>query len=71
MLTTNYRLGHEFGCKYRDVVERLEERRKVKGKAYYERKAAARKMLVDAKKSAGVDDKTKKQLDEYGYGMPA
>lgn len=58
-------MGHEFGWKYQDVVARLEERRKVKGKAYYERKAAARKQLFDAKKS--VDSKEKKQLAELGY----
>jgi len=61
------RLGHEFGWKYRDVVERLEERRKVKGKAYYERKMAARKMLLDAKQNASIDEKTKEQLEQYGY----
>jgi len=60
------RLGHEFGWKYRDVVERLEERRKVKGQAYYERKKAAGKMLLDAKET-GVSDETKKQLAEFGY----
>ncbi|KAK5173821.1 60S ribosomal protein L16A [Saxophila tyrrhenica] len=61
------RLGHEFGWKYRDVVARLEERRKVKGQAYYERKKAMRKMLADSKKSANIDDKTKQQLEQYGY----
>lgn len=46
---------------------RLEERRKVKGTAYYERKKAARRQLADAQKSAKVDEKTKTQLAEYGY----
>jgi large subunit ribosomal protein L13Ae len=49
-------------CNYR-----LEERRKVKGAAYYARKKAARKHLSDAQKSATVDEKTKKQLAEFGY----
>jgi large subunit ribosomal protein L13Ae len=48
-------------------VARLEERRKVKGAAYYARKKTARRQLADAQKSAKVDDKTKKQLAEYGY----
>ncbi|KAK4541754.1 60S ribosomal protein L16 [Oleoguttula mirabilis] len=61
------RLGHEFGWKYKDVVERLEERRKVKGQAYYERKTAARKMLADAQQNASVSDETKKQLEGFGY----
>lgn len=99
------RLGHEFGWKYRDVVEkyvyticpfleplwcgddrvgdrgvifaiwimanalcdRLEERRKVKGAAYYERKKAARRQLQQAKESASVDAGTKEQLAALGY----
>jgi large subunit ribosomal protein L13Ae len=50
---------------------RLEERRKVKGQAYYERKKAARKLLADAKKDAAVPDKTKQQLEGYGYSTTA
>lgn len=46
---------------------RLEERRKVKGAAYYERKKAARRQLAEAKSSGKGDDKVKKQLAEYGY----
>ncbi|KAK5136380.1 60S ribosomal protein L16 [Meristemomyces frigidus] len=61
------RLGHEFGWKYRDVVDRLEERRKVKGQAYYERKKSARKMLADAQQNASISDETKTQLEGFGY----
>jgi large subunit ribosomal protein L13Ae len=50
-----------------DTSPRLEERRKVKGQAYYERKKAARKLLADAKQSANISDDTKKQLESYGY----
>lgn len=46
---------------------RLEERRKVKSSAYYERKKAARRQLVHAQKTAPVNDKTKSQLAEYGF----
>jgi large subunit ribosomal protein L13Ae len=46
---------------------RLEERRKVKGAAYYERKKAARKQILAAQKNASVDSKTKEQLAQYGY----
>ena len=49
------------------IIHRLEERRKVKSAAYYERKKVARKQLADAKKNATVDDKVKTQLAEYGY----
>ncbi|KAL9024543.1 MAG: hypothetical protein Q9196_006443, partial [Gyalolechia fulgens] len=60
------RLSHEVGWKYQDVVARLEERRKVKGAAYYERKKATRRQLSEAQKNAKVDDKTKAQLADYG-----
>jgi large subunit ribosomal protein L13Ae len=45
----------------------LEERRKVKSAAYYERKKVAKRQLAQAQKSAKVDSKTKKQLASYGY----
>ncbi|KAL8901909.1 MAG: hypothetical protein Q9207_004971 [Kuettlingeria erythrocarpa] len=49
------RLSHEVGWKYQDVVARLEERRKVKGAAYYERKKAARRQLSEARKNANAE----------------
>ncbi|KAL4911532.1 hypothetical protein BDW74DRAFT_184823 [Aspergillus multicolor] len=49
------RLSHEVGWKYQDVVARLEERRKVKSSAYYERKKAARRQLAHAQKSATAE----------------
>lgn len=45
---------------------RLEERRKVKGAAYYERKKAARRQLAEAQKTSS-DSKAKQALAEYGY----
>ena len=39
----------------------------MKGAAYYERKKAARRQLVQAQREAKVDKKTKKQLEDYGY----
>jgi large subunit ribosomal protein L13Ae len=50
-----------------DSPHRLEERRKVNGQAYYQRKKQAQKQLNEAKKSAKVDDKTTEQLAAYGY----
>jgi large subunit ribosomal protein L13Ae len=32
------RLSHEVGWGYKDVVDRLEEKRKIKAKAFHERK---------------------------------
>ncbi|KAJ9636614.1 60S ribosomal protein L16 [Exophiala oligosperma] len=59
------RLAHEVGWKYQDVVARLEERRKVKGKAYYERKKVARRQLAEAQKSSSSE--TKQKLAALGY----
>lgn len=50
-----------------DIYIRLEERRKIKGAAYYERKKVIQRQLSEAKNSAVVDEKTKKQLANYGY----
>jgi len=54
-------------CKPEANINRLEERRKVKGAAYYARKKAIRRQLSDATKSAKVDTKVTQQLAEYGY----
>ncbi|KAI1499602.1 60S ribosomal protein l16 [Biscogniauxia marginata] len=61
------RLSHEVGWKYRDVVAKLEDRRKAKGAAYYERKKLHRRQLSEAKKTAKVDNKTAEALASYGY----
>ncbi|KAK4656476.1 60S ribosomal protein L16A [Podospora pseudocomata] len=61
------RLSHEVGWKYQDVVARLEERRKAKGAAYYERKKLAARQLSEAKKTAKVDSKTTEALAAFGY----
>jgi large subunit ribosomal protein L13Ae len=45
----------------------LEERRKAKGAAYYERKKIAARQLADAKKNADVKESTSKALANYGY----
>jgi len=61
------RLSHEVGWKYQDVVARLEERRKVKGAAYYERKKIQRRQLAEAHKTANVDQSIKDKLAEFGH----
>lgn len=40
-LTTLQRLSHEVGWGYKDVVDRLEEKRKIKAQAYFERKVCS------------------------------
>jgi len=42
------RLSHEVGWGYKDVVDRLEEKRKVKAQAFHERKLAAAKLRQNA-----------------------
>jgi large subunit ribosomal protein L13Ae len=49
------------------IDNRLEERRKAKGAAYYERKKLAARQLSEAKKTAKVDQKTAEALAAYGY----
>jgi large subunit ribosomal protein L13Ae len=61
------RLSHENGWKYQDVVSRLEDRRKAKAAAYYERKKIAARQLSDAKKNAGTKTETTKALASLGY----
>mmetsp|Transcript_12216 Transcript_12216/g.32839 ORF Transcript_12216/g.32839 Transcript_12216/m.32839 type:complete len:102 (-) Transcript_12216:68-373(-) len=47
------RLSHEVGWKYRDLVQKMEEKRKIDGAAYHE-KARAQKQIL-AKATAAVD----------------
>ena len=60
-------MGSAIFQSYANDYGRLEERRKVKGAAYYERKKAARRQLAEAKSSGSVDKKTKDALAKYGY----
>jgi large subunit ribosomal protein L13Ae len=39
------RLSHEVGWGYKDVVDRLEEKRKIRAKAFHERKVIAHIIL--------------------------
>ncbi|KAI7869870.1 60S ribosomal protein L16 [Spinellus fusiger] len=53
--TTLGRISHEVGWKYQDVVAKLEDKRKAKSSAYYERKAALiaiQKKAVESKADA-------------------
>jgi len=58
------RLSHEVGWGYKDVIDRLEEKRKIKAQAYHERKIAAAKLRQQA-----LADTTGsfEQLAQYGY----
>ncbi|PRT53888.1 60S ribosomal protein L16-A [Wickerhamiella sorbophila] len=64
--TTVSRLSHEVGWQYKDVVERLEERRKAKSAAYYAKKAALNKKIASAK-SAQASTEVSKKLAALGY----
>ncbi len=64
--TTVGRLSHEVGWKYQDVVDRLEEKRKVKSAAYYAKKKAFAKKLAAAETSVANTDAAK-TLAALGY----
>jgi large subunit ribosomal protein L13Ae len=53
--TTIKRISTEFGWKYEDVVARLEEKRKVKSKAYYEKKKVLLRLRRAAEKTVAKD----------------
>jgi len=57
------RISHEVGWGYKDVVDRLEEKRKVKGKAYFERKQAASKLRAKAEGAVEKDS----LISQHGY----
>ncbi|KAL7008390.1 60S ribosomal protein L16A [Cystobasidiomycetes sp. EMM_F5] len=58
------RLSHEVGWGYKDVVDRLEEKRKTKAQAFYERKTASTKTRATATAAQSeVNDK----LAALGY----
>jgi large subunit ribosomal protein L13Ae len=62
------RLSHEVGWKYQTVVAKLEDKRKIRSAAFYQRKKALSKLRVKAAKA--VADKVAPQnklLQSYGY----
>ncbi|ORY50182.1 hypothetical protein BCR35DRAFT_310749 [Leucosporidium creatinivorum] len=61
------RLSHEVGWSYRDVVDRLEEKRKVKTAAFHERKVAALKVKTQALKDATAAAPISEKLAVFGY----
>ncbi|GAA93601.1 uncharacterized protein L969DRAFT_95753 [Mixia osmundae IAM 14324] len=62
------RLSHEYGWGYKDVVDRLEEKRKVKNQAYYERKIQLTKARTAARKAvASKDTAGAEKLAAYGF----
>ncbi|KAK9728710.1 60S ribosomal protein L16A [Basidiobolus ranarum] len=66
--TTVSRLSSEVGWKYEDVVKKLEEKRKVKSKAYYERKKAILNLKSKAASAKSEELKTiNESMAAYGY----
>eukprot|EP00052_Salpingoeca_macrocollata_P033554 m.8759 g.8759 ORF g.8759 m.8759 type:complete len:242 (+) comp5287_c0_seq1:210-935(+) len=64
------RLSHEVGWKYQEVVQTLEEKRKVKNAAYYKQKKTALKLRAQAVKNVANTDVVKKAnetLNKLGY----
>jgi large subunit ribosomal protein L13Ae len=52
---------------FTDYFDSLEDRRKAKALAYYERKKTATRQLAEAKKTAGTKTETTQALAAYGY----
>ena len=48
------RLASEVGWKNKDLIARLEEKRKVKSEAYYQKKKAMNKLKAEAVKAADL-----------------
>ena len=66
--TTVKRISSEFGWKYENIVEKLEEKRKVKSKQFYEKKKALMALKTKAKKSVEGELKQVNQvLAQAGY----
>lgn len=62
------RLAHEVGWQYRDVIAKLEAKRKVKSAAFYERKKSKEKLFAAALKSDVVKNSPyQKIIESYGY----
>ncbi|CAK5280558.1 unnamed protein product [Mycena citricolor] len=57
------RLSHEVGWGYKDVVDRLEEKRKIKAQAFHERKLAA----VKLRQKTVANNASSEKLKELGY----
>lgn len=62
------RLSSEFGWKYEDVVSRLEDRRKAKSQAFYEKKKQTMRKVEAAKKQVAESEANKK-LEQLGYAL--
>eukprot|EP00127_Corallochytrium_limacisporum_P000045 Clim_evm24s2 gene=Clim_evmTU24s2 len=62
------RISHEVGWKYQDVVATLEEKRKVKAQAYYERKKELAKIRSQAEKNKASElEGINGELAQFGY----
>merc|ERR1712062_806876 len=62
------RLSHEVGWKYQNVVATLEAKRKVKSKAFYEKKRAENQLREQAKKDVAAKIAPyQKIIESYGY----
>merc|ERR1712105_80360 len=62
------RLSHEVGWKYQNVIQTLENRRKVKSKSFYEKKKTQAKLRAEAvKKVAPKVAKYQQVIESYGY----
>eukprot|EP01115_Flamella_aegyptia_P002243 TRINITY_DN136250_c0_g1_i1.p1 TRINITY_DN136250_c0_g1~~TRINITY_DN136250_c0_g1_i1.p1 ORF type:complete len:202 (-),score=62.24 TRINITY_DN136250_c0_g1_i1:125-730(-) len=60
-------LSSEYGWKYRSVVYKLENKRKQKAFAHYQRKQTLQKLFDEAKEQAAISNDSKEVLTKFGY----
>ena len=60
-------LSHSVGWKHKDLIERLESKRKVRSEAFYQKKKAAATLRAKAAKATTLDAETAAQLAAYGH----
>ena len=61
------KLASEVGWKHRELIERLESKRKIKSEAEFCRRQERAKLFEQAKKEADVSA-VNAELEKYGYG---
>ncbi|WFD33452.1 60S ribosomal protein L16A [Malassezia cuniculi] len=62
------RISSEVGWKHGETVDKLEEKRKIKQQAFFERRLAASKRLAAAQTAAAAEiEPINKQLAQYGH----
>ena len=60
-------LAHLVGWKYRDLINKLEEKRKTESNSFFLQKRQAKKLQAKATKSVQLDESSQQILAKFGY----